>query len=471
MKHCVSVAGLIAACCVTSGAFAQADVTLADPNDVSNYGLVGNIRGYAWGSRTCNIGNQVLLWQNNGTPGLAMNLHRIHNGRFQQVGWSFVKLACCAASSQFAACGTCQGGGGGLGIGCLDTYSSGWNGGQSRLGPRSAMNASTGAFQAHNPPAGTTNAIFRRLQVLDSDVNTTAAGNFQGARYISEGVYVASDESASGRMNNATYRPLNMTDATNRTFALTGTPVIGTPAIQSWRDHGLGLNVPDTSVTISQIDVPGTGAAAEGRFWYGFKARDLGNGRWLYDYAVFNLNSDRSGGSLEIPIPCGVTVTNAGFSSPWYHSGEVYNSDPWAVSISSNSIKWETAQKFSTNVNANAIRWGSTFSFWFEASTPPATNQLGMLGLFKPQAGGVASVALTLTAPGPRTNVACDGIDFNRNSVFPEDQDVIDFFNVLAGGPCPYSGVCDIDFNNNCIFPEDRDVTAFFDVLAGATCQ
>ncbi len=31
----------------------------------------------------------------------------------------------------------------------------------------------------------------------------------------------------------------------------------------------------------------------------------------------------------------------------------------------------------------------------------------------------------------------CDDIDFNNNGVFPEEQDVIDFFNVLAGGTCP----------------------------------
>ena len=30
----------------------------------------------------------------------------------------------------------------------------------------------------------------------------------------------------------------------------------------------------------------------------------------------------------------------------------------------------------------------------------------------------------------------CNDIDFNNNGVFPEDQDVMDFFNVLAGGNC-----------------------------------
>jgi molybdopterin converting factor small subunit len=64
----------------------------------------------------------------------------------------------------------------------------------------------------------------------------------------------------------------------------------------------------------------------------------------------------------------------------------------------------------------------------------------------------------------------CDDIDFNNNDVFPEDQDVIDFFTVLAGGECS-SGACnDIDFNNNDVFPEDQDVIDFFTVLAGGDC-
>ena len=68
----------------------------------------------------------------------------------------------------------------------------------------------------------------------------------------------------------------------------------------------------------------------------------------------------------------------------------------------------------------------------------------------------------------------CDTIDFNNNGVFPEDQDVIDFFDVLAGGTpatCdPVLGCNTIDFNNNGVFPEDQDVVDFFNVLAGGTC-
>ncbi len=69
---------------------------------------------------------------------------------------------------------------------------------------------------------------------------------------------------------------------------------------------------------------------------------------------------------------------------------------------------------------------------------------------------------------------ACDDIDFNNNGVFPEDQDISDFLEVLAGGApatCdPIAGCGDIDFNNNDVFPEDADIVDFFNVVAGGDC-
>jgi hypothetical protein len=84
--------------------------------------------------------------------------------------------------------------------------------------------------------------------------------------------------------------------------------------------------------------------------------------------------------------------------------------------------------------------------------------------------GSVTSNPATLTV----LDSCCDSIDFNNNGVFPEDQDVVDFIDVLAGGQpvtCdPALGCNDIDFNNNDIFPEDQDVVDFFNVLAGGAC-
>jgi hypothetical protein len=68
----------------------------------------------------------------------------------------------------------------------------------------------------------------------------------------------------------------------------------------------------------------------------------------------------------------------------------------------------------------------------------------------------------------------CD-IDFNNDTLFPSDDDLIEFLNVLAGGTCstepPAGAGCDdIDINNDGLFPLDDDLVAFLNALAGAPC-
>jgi hypothetical protein len=75
-------------------------------------------------------------------------------------------------------------------------------------------------------------------------------------------------------------------------------------------------------------------------------------------------------------------------------------------------------------------------------------------------------VRTVLLASGP----TCDSIDFNNDSLFPDDQDLIDFLSVLAGGPCSTSTCNDIDYNNDDLFPDDGDLIAFLRVLAGGEC-
>jgi hypothetical protein len=66
---------------------------------------------------------------------------------------------------------------------------------------------------------------------------------------------------------------------------------------------------------------------------------------------------------------------------------------------------------------------------------------------------------------------ACDSIDFNNDTLFPSDEDLIDFLSVLAGGECSPGNTCnDIDFNNDGLFPSDDDLLAFLRVLAGGSC-
>ena len=99
----------------------------------------------------------------------------------------------------------------------------------------------------------------------------------------------------------------------------------------------------------------------------------------------------------------------------------------------------------------------------------PASSLLDLDG-----AARIAGLAVDMGAYELGGSLACDDIDFNNNGVFPEDQDVVDFFEVLAGGnplTCDAVAGCnDIDFNNNGVFPEDQDVIDFFTVLAGGDC-
>ncbi len=62
----------------------------------------------------------------------------------------------------------------------------------------------------------------------------------------------------------------------------------------------------------------------------------------------------------------------------------------------------------------------------------------------------------------------CDDIDFNNDSLFPDDSDLVAFLSVLAGSACPTCN--DIDFNNDGLFPDDADLVAFLRVLAGGDC-
>ncbi len=78
----------------------------------------------------------------------------------------------------------------------------------------------------------------------------------------------------------------------------------------------------------------------------------------------------------------------------------------------------------------------------------------------------IASGSIILASPALAQT--CDSIDLNRNGVYPEDQDVIDFFTALAGGACGDAcNPCDLDINNNNVYPEDQDVIDFFLLLAG----
>ena len=127
----------------------------------------------------------------------------------------------------------------------------------------------------------------------------------------------------------------------------------------------------------------------------GSTRKQVGENRWHYEYAVHNLNSDRSGQAFEVPIPAGVEVTNVGFNNCRHHSGEPYSSADWNMEVLPGAVRWNTST-YAQTANANALRWGTMFNFRFEANAPPQEVE-ATLSLFKP--GGVPSMAIATLGP------------------------------------------------------------------------
>jgi hypothetical protein len=401
-----SCAAVVAFASSALGQFsAGPDVIYSDVQGITNWGSLGGVRAYSLGSHTCNIGDTTLVWGFSvaGSPGLAMNAYRLSDGRLEQIGLGWVKTACCAGNGPGCLSLSCTSASGtGLKPGCRDVYGSSYNGGQSRLAPRSYFNAWTGALQAPQNATGLS-VIDRRLQVAEADL-------VSGGQYFVEGVYVGSDDAAAGNQNNnASYKRV-LLDTTSFNLTETGVMNVMTPAIYAWRDHGLGPDVPDPRVRVFPVDVPD-----EGRFYAASKATPVGEGWWRYDYAVFNLNSHRSGESWRVPVRLNVRTRNVSVRSPRSHSGEVFDNVAWGSARAEGKINWACADKFVTNPNANAIRWGTMFNFSFEAAAAPEPDNAQArcsLGLFRP--GAVPSVNIAgLAMPG----VSVCPADFDNGSL------------------------------------------------------
>ena len=360
------------------------DVIVGAVPSVHHWGSVGTIHSYSIATTSCNIGDTDLLWiaNTNQHPVIAQNMFRLTNGRFEQIGQSWLKHAFTAINDGI--CGACNGNlGSVLGVGCSDPYGAGLNGSQSLLGPKSEVNAATG-FYPYPYVIGwqqTGNTIYKRLQVQEADLANPSA------LYFVEGHYVTADDAAWGNQNNnASYRSVTI-DAGSLNASVTGSTHQQDPAIQAWQDQ-------DPSVGLGNIDV-----ANDGRFILGYKATDNGDGTWHYEYALLNLNSDRSGQSFSVPIPACVTVTNEGFHDVFYHSGEPYDGADWPVTVGGGDVSWST-DDFTFNPNANALRWGTMYNYRFDADSPP-TSVTVEIGLFKP--GTPVSVTAGAVGPTART--------------------------------------------------------------------
>ena len=380
------------------------DVAVCVLPTVMRWGTLNGYTAYSVGTSSVNFGDTNLAWVDGSPnhPVIGQNLFRLKDGRFEQIGQSWLKHGFCALQ-QTNACDTCQAQMGCLSFlkpGCRDPYSADLNGGQGGLGPKSEVNASTGVFPWPYSTDGVTgNVLYKRIQVLNTDLDPALNA---GALYFVEGQYVAADDAAFGnQFNNASYRRVTVGPAPNFNLTVTGDTQVTIPALVAWQAN-------DPAVVVAEHIVPN-----DGKYMLGYKVADNGNGTWHYEYALYNMNSHRSAASFAIPLPAGVNISNVGFHDVDYHSGDGeaigidYDDTDWSVTTDDGFIQWAT-QTYAENANANALRWGTVYNFRFDADVPPDANPLdSVVKLYREaeEEGDPAEFSLAVAAPS--TPVVC----------------------------------------------------------------
>lgn len=410
------------------------DVIVGDLPDYEFWGVFNGIAAFSVGTTSCNIGTTNLRWErwNNFHPVIGQNLYRWKRvngaGRFEMIGQSWLKHGFTALNGTI--CGSCSprdNTGDTLDPTCSDPYSAGLNGDQARLGPKYQVNAYTGFYPypvqgVPAVPSDSSAVIARRMQVRVNDI--TSSLNV-GAAYFAEGQYVAQDDAAAGNgANNIAYRRVSV-GGTNPNFTMSSFPGSTTqrqiPAIYGW-------GTVEQGVTYRTTRVPD-----EGHYTIACKSTLLADGRWHYEYALHNNNSDRSASGLELHLPGGglpelIEISSLGFSAPFYHSGEPYSAMAWQPQRTSTGVKWQTTENYATNPNANALRWGTMHSYRFISDSPPVTNGTATVTLFKP--GTVNTITFTgLVVPEPAPCIA----DANNDGGV-DGSDVDTFFTAFESG-------------------------------------
>jgi len=387
------------------------DVIVGDVTGISNYSAVGGIEAYSFGTESCNIGTEELLWNSSSPnkPVIGQTVFRLRDGRFEQLGQGWLKHGFYALSDNLCGCGCSGTDGSMLGVGCSDLYSSGLNGQQSNMGPKYEVNAFTGVYPY--PPtngSSTGDGIYKRVQIKISDIDPAQDGD--NSQFFVEGQYVSPDDAAAGNSdNNSSYREMSVSGSgSSWNFSYVGSTVREQQAMYAWAAN-------DPEVQVYPVRVHN-----EGLVLLGSKVTDLGGGLYDYEFAIQNFTSDRSIGSVIVPITEGAQVSNIGFHDVDYHSGSPIDGTDWTGSVGGGYVIWECPEEYDDNIWANAIRWGTLYNFRFRANVTP-NFELMDLGIFKPPSGDSTSMVAQGRAYLPTGDVQF--VDCNDNGV-ADDEDI-----------------------------------------------
>ena len=378
-------------------------------------------RGYSVGTNSCNIGSAPLDWcdQTSGcrettdewhpiAPAttsdhsvIAQNMYRLKDGRFTQIGFSFLKHGFLSLNTPDSDCAwndggspntSCIGppaGGEQLGVGCTDFYSSGLNGSRP-MGRRSDVQVA-GANHPPNGAGGESDDDYDQRMVIPESYLDPAVN--PGALYWVEGHYVVRDDARAGNgLNNASHRQALVGPAPSLNLTLTGPTIRELPAIFAWQAVDPDVDIvavdKDTFFVGEEADPPVEPGefypdyTVTERFWAARRVTFIGGPMpYHYEYVIYNLNSDTSASLFEVDLGQTATIGNVGFHGLPHHSGEPYDTSDWGITVDgpNGRVVWRA---MNVGANTNALRWGTAFSFWFDSDVGPSPVN-HRLGTFK----------------------------------------------------------------------------------------
>jgi flagellar hook capping protein FlgD len=356
---------------------------------------------------SCNVGSVDVPWlaaMDERHPLIHMALYRLLDGRFEQIGVSWLKHGFFAQSNDD--CSPCLNPSDGsfLGVGCSDTYNISNNSNRNDLGPRSEVNVYNGTWEctgshfALGQPDCTRRhgssghgPLDHRLVAPDADLANPGATYYYEANYIVEG-----DQAL---VNNWGYRRCTMSwNGFLWAFSTPeSNPLVEGPALGGWGDSSHAVDV----------------APGDGQVLLAVQTTDLGGGTWHYEYALLNLNSDRQIRSFSLPVVGVSNISNIGF-----HDNDTNAANDWQVSVDGGSITWQT-ETFAQNPNAKALVFGYLNNFRFDADAAPGPLN-AVLSPFKPGIGsdvtaGTTGPTNTVTAVGDAVPPTTRVIDIRPN--------------------------------------------------------
>jgi len=449
---------LLSLASISTIGIAGPDLVCSEIGSAASFGSADGLVSYAFSTTLCNIGDKPITWDANTNehPVISQTLYKLSNGQITQIGIGHVRHMSFALASDACALGCVPAGLNMLGAGCSTTSGSSVNGSQGLMGPRSEIESSDGFFPY---PFDSINQVgdpvYKRLRATIADVSDQDALYFVETQVVMPG-----ETTTASKANNASYRQVLFSPATANA-SLTGPTYSGQPAINAWRDHGLGINQPDKSVIINQATTPNGGI-----MHLGSKATLTGSpdgvDYYRYDYALHNLNEDHNIKQIRPTIFNGNHMGEPTFGAADHHDGldELINDAPWAFSASSigfgrGVLVWLVNEDFDTNPLANAIRWGTMYTFSCVGPYKPTTGDT-TITLYEPNdLGELDQVAIQSVTPGMLN--ACGG-DLN-------DDGSVDFFDISLfldqyGDRSPSA-----DFTQDGLL-DFFDISAFLDAFA-----